>query len=60
MAVFIISLFSVPNINFGTWGWVQHELGFRASYLGEPAQLWTLLTHMFVHVDIAHILSNML
>ncbi|MFA7342376.1 MAG: rhomboid family intramembrane serine protease [Candidatus Methanomethylophilaceae archaeon] len=60
MSVFIISLFSVPNINISTWGWVQQELGFRASHLGDPLQAWTLLTHMFLHADVMHLLFNML
>ncbi len=39
---------------------VQRELGFRPYYVGEPAQWFTALTHMFVHADLLHVLFNML
>jgi membrane associated rhomboid family serine protease len=37
---------------------LQKTLGFqRASFTEEP---WTIVTNLFVHVDIWHILANML
>lgn len=60
IAVFMVSLFAAPHINYSTWGWVQQELGFKATYLLDPSQIWTLITHMYVHADIMHLLFNML
>lgn len=60
LAVFIISLLSVPNLSYSTWGWVQQELGFRVTHLGNLTQIWTLVTHMYVHADIMHLLFNIL
>jgi membrane associated rhomboid family serine protease len=38
---------------------VQRELGFQPNYVGEPDQWFTVLTHMFVHADLMHVLFNM-
>ncbi len=39
---------------------LQVDLGFSPSYLMEGHDLYTLLTHMFVHASFSHILFNML
>jgi len=39
---------------------VQLELGFRPYYISEPSEWFTVLTHMFVHADLLHVLFNMI
>jgi len=39
---------------------VELDLGVRPSSLGDPASWYTVITHMFVHADIMHVLFNML
>ena len=39
---------------------ILYDLGFRASYLNQPTQIYTLFTSMFIHFDIGHILMNMI
>jgi membrane associated rhomboid family serine protease len=38
---------------------VQRELAFRPRYIDEPTNWYTVLTHMFVHADLMHVLFNM-
>ncbi len=49
-----IAAWGSPNLSE-----VQIELGFRPSYIDEPRQWFTVLTHMFVHADLMHVLFNM-
>ena len=39
---------------------VQRELAFQPRYVGEPYNWYTVLTHMFVHADLMHVLFNMI
>ena len=51
-AIFIISSL-YPEVVF--------DLGFKSTYLYEnPARLYTLVTTMFLHADLSHILGNMI
>lgn len=38
---------------------VQRELAFQPRFVGEPSSWYTVLTHMFVHADLMHVLFNM-
>ena len=51
-AIFIISSL-YPEVIF--------DLGFKPTYLyGNPTRLYTLVTTMFLHADLSHILGNMI
>ncbi len=38
---------------------LQRELAFQPRFVGEPFSWYTVLTHMFVHADLMHVLFNM-
>ncbi len=60
LLIFFISILSVPDLGQSMFGWVQFELGFRAVYLETGENLWTIVTHMFVHASLLHVVMNML
>lgn len=57
--VFFITTFSSPNL-MPSGSIVFKELAFNPIYFHQPLKLYTLLTSMFIHADIWHILLNMI
>ncbi len=59
LAVFTVSALSSWGNPYGLSP-VELSLGLRPSALDDPANWLTVLTHMFAHADIMHVLFNML
>jgi len=60
MLVFLLTILSLEQIGSYHYYRVLPDLGFRPVYLQTGENLYTLLTQMFAHAGIVHILSNML
>ena len=57
--IFFITTFSSPNY-MPSVSPVFAELSFNPLYLKNPKMLYTLLTSMFIHYDVMHLLGNMI
>ncbi len=60
LLIFFLSILSAVGVTGGVFGWVQFELGFRPVYLETGENLYTIITHMFVHASFLHVIFNML
>lgn len=60
LLIFMISLMAMFVSTYGGLSPVQWDLGFRPVYLQTGENLWTVITHMFVHGSFSHIIMNML
>ncbi len=57
--IFFITTFTSPNyMPYGSS--VFDDLVFDPAYLQKPEMLYTLITSMFIHYDIMHLLGNMI
>jgi membrane associated rhomboid family serine protease len=57
MLVFVVELFAPAALTGNT---VIQNLGFRPSYLTSGDNLFTIFTNLFVHLNVLHLLGNMI
>jgi membrane associated rhomboid family serine protease len=60
LAISNVIIFTVIEIGYGKVNLTLSELGLRPSYLFAGKEPWTLITSMFLHADLYHLIFNLL
>jgi membrane associated rhomboid family serine protease len=60
LAIFMLTILAPPTPFSGGLTSVQTDLGFRATYLSDGQNLYTIFTNLFIHANIYHLIGNMM